>query len=108
MATESTTESTNLTLHRGGKSVWDQQDIQHSRGRAMSILGVLMIVAGTLLVTSAYTAELARTVRRSPKLRLWKRSQIDEINAASEESFPASDPPAWTQGVGKPAQSEGR
>jgi hypothetical protein len=101
-------EPSNLTMHRGGQSVWDRQDSEHSRARVTGAVGLLLIAAGTFLVGRCYKSELASAFkcRVGPMLR--RRSKADAINNASEYSFPASDPPSWTPSVGKPAQSESR
>ena len=95
-------EPTNLRMHRAEHNVWDRQDSEHSRGRAMSVLGFLMIATGACLIAQSYRPQLASAARCLDPV-LPKRSKVDEINTASEGSFPASDPPAWTPGVGKPA-----
>ena len=74
----------------------------------LGAFGLMLIAAGTCLVAQSYRAELASAVkcRVKPVLPKRARSRVDEINKASEESFPASDPPAFTPAVGKPARSE--
>lgn len=97
-------ESTNLTVQRAAESVWDRQDSEHSRSRAMGMAGFLLIAAGTVLVGRAYKAQLDALKCRVVSIP--RRGRIDAINRAAEASFPASDPPAWTPAIGNPRTSD--
>ena len=91
-------------MHRAANSVWDRQDYEHSRARTITLLGATLMAAGTVLVGLGYTSQL-ECLRQRAGARLPKRStRLDKVNKAAEESFPASDPPAFTAAVGKSAQ----
>jgi hypothetical protein len=94
----------NLTAHRAPESVWDRQDYQHSRTRAMGLLGFTLIAAGTALVGMAYTSQLASLSCRAGSILPRRRAALDAVNDAADASFPASDPPAFTPALGKPAR----
>ena len=97
----------NLTMHRAPENVWDRQDYERSRARAMGMVGLALIAAGTALVGMGYKSELNALRCRARAVLPTRSKRLDEVNTSSDASFPASDPPAWTAAVGKAAQPEG-
>jgi hypothetical protein len=94
-------------MHRSPQTVWDRQDYEHSRTRMAGMLGFALIAAGTALVGMGYKAQLAALRCRARTVLPKRTKPLDEVNKNAYQSFPASDPPAWTPAVGKAAQPQG-
>jgi uncharacterized membrane protein len=110
----------NLVQHRAEPNVWERTGTQTNRDterwllavaagallvsgfRRRSLAGLLLVVGGaTLGWCSAAGAGERRRVRGWVQAALPARGRgEDVIHEASEESFPASDPPAWTPTTG--------
>ncbi len=118
----------NLMVPRGDKSVWDKPTFGSTLstydqerwmaaacGTALAMFGSrrggftggLLATAGAVLSLRAVMGRrdmgVARDfIDRQLKANGWRPS--DMVSEASEQSFPASDPPSWTPTAGAPTQ----
>lgn len=67
------------------------------------MLGFALIAVGTALVGMGYKSQLTLLRCRAGAVLPTRAKKFDEVNKAAYESFPASDPPAFTAAAGRPS-----
>ena len=117
----------NLVQHRGAPNVWEQIDRRDWDAerwlvaitasvfliaglRQRSLAGLLFVLGGSSLAWWAAAGPDERNERRG-RLRAAlpaRRRDIDLFVETSEQSFPASDAPAWTATTGNTSTCAGQ
>ena len=72
-----------------------------ARFRFLATAGGLALIAHGLTGSSLVYRALGINTARWDRQRLRQEREIDPVTRTSEDSFPASDPPAWTPVTGE-------
>ena len=103
------THGLNLTTHRAPASVWDRSGWDGTREQLAAtrwLLGIGGTLAWWALTGEGDLSGTRRWFGEIVERAGWRREDL--VHDASADSFPASDPPAWTAAVGTGLSSRAR
>jgi uncharacterized membrane protein len=92
------------TFERIGSTLMGTALISRALGRP-SLGRLVMAIGGAALLQRGLTGHCAAYQRLGVSTALREEPEPDAVDCASEDSFPASDPPSWTPVVGPAARN---
>ncbi len=90
------------TFERIGSTLMGMALISRAAGRP-SLARLVLAIGGAALIQRGLTGHCAAFERFGINTALRQEPELDAVGRASEDSFPASDPPSWTPVVGPAA-----
>ncbi len=91
------------TFERIGSTLMGMALISRALGRP-SLGRLALAISGAALLQRGLTGHCAAYQRLGISTALREEPEFDTVSRASDDSFPASDPPSWTPVVGPAAR----